>query len=109
MDSIPPNFNWPEPWKPLPFPDGLLGRVESVESELRSEVSQGHLLYRVDCKAVACNADDPNEFLFITARPNMPLAFVHLTWKAEREPNWPYTVGYPSWEAFQKAWESAED
>ena len=102
--ATPDNFDWPYPWAPLPFPQGWLGKVESVEAELQSEVCPDHPLYREKCKVVARNAEDPNEFLFVTSNPEMPLAFVHLTWKAERDPTWPYTVGYSGWDTFRQAW-----
>src|SRR5207244_3795352 len=97
---------WPEPWRSLPLPPGWIGRVESVEGELQAEVGERHPLYRVRCRAVAWNEADTNEFLFATANPAMPLAFVHLTWKTERDSTWPYTVGYPGWSAFRAAWEN---
>jgi hypothetical protein len=102
MVDVPDDFCWPQPWKPLP--SGWLGRVGSIEAELQSEVCEGHPLYRVACRVVAWNAEDTNEFLFVTDNPAMPLAFVHLTWKAERDPTWPYTVGYPCWDGFRSAW-----
>ena len=105
MAEVPAGFQWPAPWKPLPLPEGWLGLVRSAEAELQSEVCLGHLLYRVACRAVAFNADDVNEFLFTTDRPGAPIAFVHLTFKAENDPTWPYTVCYPGWEAFRVAWE----
>jgi hypothetical protein len=86
-----------------------LGQVESLEAELRAEVYPGHPLYRVECQAVAWNSADPNEFLFATAKREMPLAFVHLTWQPEHDPAWPYTVGYQGWEAFRLAWQAEED
>src|SRR5262245_47306269 len=103
MPKVPSDFSWPASWKPLPLPEGWLGSVGSAEAELQSEVCPGHLLYCVACKAVAFNADDLNEFLFITDNPAAPLAFVHLTFRSETDPEWPYTVGYSGWEAFRAA------
>lgn len=99
---------WPRPWKPLPLPSGWLGKVESVEAELRSEVCSGHLLHQVSCRAIGWNSEDPNEFLFETDSPEIPLAFVHQTWQTERDPNWPYTIGYSGREAFRSAWETED-
>lgn len=106
MADLPDHFCWPWPWKPLPLPSGWLGRVESIEAELQSEVCEAHPLYRVHYRAVAWNADDVNEFLFITDHNEMPLAFVHLTWQAERDPTWPFTVGYLGWSEFRMEWEA---
>jgi hypothetical protein len=73
------------------------------------EVVPGHPLYGANCRVVGFNAADPNEFLFSTDRAAVPLAFVHLTWQAERDPGWPYSIGYPSWEVFQAEWQASED
>lgn len=104
MAEIPSGFIWPASWKSLPLPSGWLGRVGSIEAELQSEVPPGHLLHRVACQVVAFNAEDPNEFLFASENIAAPVAFVHLTWKTESDPVWPFTVGYSGWEAFRAAW-----
>ncbi|MFN0019378.1 MAG: hypothetical protein ACKVP0_14025 [Pirellulaceae bacterium] len=44
----------------------------------------------------------------MTENPEMPIAFVHLTFRAEDDPAWPYTVGYNSWEEFQKSWNTPD-
>lgn len=107
MVEVPDDFDWPAGWRPLPLPDGWLGQAGSAEAELEREVSSGHPLFGMTCRAVGFHADDPNEFLFATDSPAAPLAFVHLTWKAERDPTWPYTISYPGWEAFRDAWRSS--
>ena len=60
------------------------------------------------CQAVAVNSHDPDEFLFITDLPDMQLASVHLTWKIEIDPTWPYTIGYRDWETFRMSCDSTE-
>lgn len=109
MIEVSTDFDWPAPWKPLPVPSGWLGLVESAEAELQSEVCERHPLYRVRCRVLAWNAEDTNEFLFATDAPDMPVAFVHLTWKRERDPTWPYTIGYSGLGAFYTAWSSDGD
>jgi hypothetical protein len=104
--DVPNDFLWPEPWKPLPLPEGWIGLLRSAEVELQSEVCVGHPLYGVPRQVVAFNADDVNEFLFATNNPAAPVAFVHLTYKAEIDPRWPYTVGYSGWDASRDAWEA---
>jgi hypothetical protein len=74
-----------------------------LEEELRREACPGHLLFGRECRAVAFNTEDPNEFVFLTSNPAMPLAWVHLTWQVETDPLWPYTVGYTTFEAFVEA------
>jgi hypothetical protein len=118
MTQAPPDdFVWPTPWEPI------LGEVACLEypklvaeafgeewpacslaSELQREVGPAHPLYQISCSAIARNCQDPNEFLFFTTHPAMPLAFVHLTWKKEELPNFPWVEGYESWDAFKKAW-----
>jgi hypothetical protein len=122
MLPVPPDgFQWPSPWEPLADPSAALemglcvnyllaeeeGVAPTMEAELEREVCEGHPLYRLPCKAVAWNKEDPNEFLFVTADPDKPVAFVHLTWQIESTPAFPYTVEYPSWEAFRAAWEDS--
>lgn len=79
---LPDSSAWPHPWVPVPRLTGT-GSADSREAELRREVSSGHPLYGLVCKAVAWNADDPDDVLFVTNDPTMPLAFVHLMWKGE--------------------------
>src|SRR5262249_12740200 len=105
---MPDGFEWPAGWKPLPLPDGWLGLAGPAEAELAREVGPGHPLHGTTCWALGVNGGDPNEFLFATGRPATPLAFVHLTWQAERDPGWPYTVCYPSWEAFRAEWQAQD-
>ena len=115
----PEDFRWPEPWRPVaeweaaneliatqPFaPDRT---SFTFEAELQHEVCPGHPLHRVECRAVARSCEHPDAFVFVTAHPLMPIAFVHLTWHVETDPSFPYTVGYPSWEAFRSAWTDAD-
>ncbi len=111
----PDHFFWPNPWRPLdeseasnevlvarPFAEEP--RAFTFEAELQREVCPGHPLHRIECRAVARSREHHDEFIFVTARPDMPVAFVHLTWTIESDPTFPYTVGYTSWEAFRAAW-----
>lgn len=115
----PDDFPWPEPWRPLdeseasneilaPQPFAEASKAFTFEAELQQEVCRGHPLYRIACRAVARNRDHHDEFLFVTARPDMPIARVHLTWAAESNPAFPYVEGYASWVAFRAAWAKPE-
>lgn len=97
--EIPKDFCWPDRWEPL-------GVGHTFETELQREVCPSHPLYQVECRAVARRKDDGDEILFTTARPDMPIAWVHLTWSVETDPDLPFAVGYESWEAFRVAWRS---
>lgn len=111
----PDGFSWPDPWHPLveseasnevlgPQPFAEDPKTFTFEAELQHEVCPSHPLYRVECRAVARSREHHDEFIFVTAHPGMPVAFVHLTWTIESNPTFPYTVGYPSWDAFRAAW-----
>jgi hypothetical protein len=94
------DYDWPGSWRPLadePF-------VPTLDAELQREVGPGHPLYRVACRAMGRNLEDDDEFVFATASPAMPVAFVHLTWQVERSPRYPYTMGFLSWEEFRWSW-----
>jgi hypothetical protein len=124
LTSTPADFHWPPPWQPLPdeydptFPQvrclvlGLASSGNSITAELQAELQRevcvGHLLHGRTCKAVAWSNDHSDEFLFVTDIPELPLAFVHLTWAVETHSKFPWTVGYESWEAFRSAWAEAE-
>jgi hypothetical protein len=121
-EPLPEGFDWPPMWRPLTDSTEAMALVEplanpfreeelpgTLEAELRREVCPAHPLHGVECRAVARNREDFNEFLFATARPDMPLAFVHLTWAVETTATFPYTIGYPSWEAFRAAWVADEE
>src|SRR5688572_24765770 len=69
MIEVPDDFLWPALWKPLPLPEGWLGLVRSAEAELQREVGPGHPLFGAACRDIAYNANDVNEFLFVTDSP----------------------------------------
>src|SRR5436190_24139685 len=105
--NLPDDFCWPASWRPLtnseasrevicPQPYVEDPRGFTFEAELQHELCPGHPLYRVECLAVARNGAHHDEFIFATANPNYPLAFVHLTWAVETTPKFPHTVGYPN-------------
>ncbi|HYT92621.1 MAG TPA: hypothetical protein VEL76_28150 [Gemmataceae bacterium] len=120
MFLMPPSgFEWPFPWVPIRDENEALQlpRMLSEEfgddppepflvDELRREVCPEHPLHGRSCLAVAQAKDDPNEFVFLTDNPAFPIAFVHLTWAVEKSPTFPYTLGYPSWDEFKRAWTS---
>ena len=118
LSGPPEDFRWPDPWRPIirteagteviaPQPFAPDPASFTLEAELQHEVGLDHPLHRVECRAVARSLDHPDEFLFVTAHPLFPIAFVHLTWAVEGNPAFPYTVGYSSWEAFRAAWTEA--
>ena len=117
MTSAPPDdFQWPARWEPIAseafgpaYPcfsfsePGEGPPPATISEELQREVCPGHPLYRVACRAVA-RCQNFNEFLLLTANPEMPLALVHLTWRREHRPTFPWFRGYKSGEEFKRAW-----
>jgi hypothetical protein len=111
----PDGFEWPAPWEPIAseafcsaypcFFTGTEGEPPptTISAEVQREACPGHPLYGVGCQAVA-KSRNFNEFLLLTTHPEMPLAFVHLTWRKEEQPTFPWVRGYESWEAFRQAW-----
>jgi hypothetical protein len=104
----PTRFRWPIPWRPLSDDAEALsfGRfinpnvATTVLGELRRETCDGHPLAGVACRPVAWNADGRKDFLFLTARPDMPVALVHFTWGVQKTPDWPFVIGYRGLEDF---------
>jgi len=115
MFSLPGDFRWLAPWSALDDdadPCALeCGQMQAdIESggtvgtglvaELRREMPAGHRLANCNlCVVGRCDVDH-NEFLFATDDPEIALACVHLTWRVETNPMWPYTYTYASAEAW---------
>lgn len=80
-------FQWPEPWGET----GLeMGRA--LEAELKCEVTLGHPLHGVSVSALA-RRDDCDDVLFaIIGSPSV--AVVHLSYRKETNPSWPYSQFY---------------
>ncbi len=116
MFTLPPDFEWMPPWEPIEDEsvvlDGrqlmadlgakMLGRVNpgtvanSLAAELRREMPAAHRLARCDLRAVGRCVEDADDILVTTDDASAPLAVVHMTWRIETDPAWPYTVIYHS-------------
>ena len=90
----PTELEWPEPWEPI-----VGERAENCTRELFRELPHGHVLHGVRCIAVGCGRQ-PDDILFQVQRSDAKFAFVHLTWSAETNPEWPFTVLFRSFEDF---------
>jgi hypothetical protein len=84
---------WPEPWYPL------LEGGEGLVMELQREIGSNHPLAGVRVVAIA-RRPDTDDVLFLLPEAGGRLAEVHLTWarRRERNPQWPHTVFFGSWE-----------
>ena len=89
--TAPTDFEWLEPWMPESDEDG------SLVEELRREICDRHILFGVDARAVGTRIDC-DDVLFVTDNPHKPIAVVHLTWKLETDPKWPFTSIFDSWQ-----------
>ena len=107
------NADWPDPWVSISDPTGPPIYSDAAKNsngalhlsvELHREICAQHPLHGCYCEAVAQSRDDADEYLFLTNHSELAIAFVHLTGQAESDPQWPYTVGYQTWEAFLAAW-----
>lgn len=116
---LPPDgFVWPAPWEPINnekerlffsgTPPEEIARHPPGHSwvvELKQEVCPGHVLHGGVYRALAWARNNFNEYVYVTSVPGYPIVFVHLTWRAEETfTTFPYTVGYPTWDAFLRAW-----
>ena len=107
MFELPDNFEWLSPWSPIGDESVALewGEIQSelesgqriadrLVAELQREMPAGHVLKNCQLAVVGkCDAD-PNEFLFTADSSTAALAMVHLTWRTEADPTWPYTDTY---------------
>jgi hypothetical protein len=95
---------WPRRWRPIAEASSLFPSPiypgESAFAELQREICEGHPLYGVHCVPVAYDASTIKEFLFATARPDMPLAVVHFTGRPESDPEWPFVIPFLTLDAF---------
>jgi hypothetical protein len=86
--------DWPEGWRPIDH-----AQKPQFEAELKRELAPAHLLHGVVASALG-RRDDRDDFLFVL--DDSRVAVVHLTWKAEKEPNWPKAWlfgGFDEWRA----------
>ena len=87
---------WLAPWEPVEESDADLA------DELAREVPGGHCLFGVAATLLAYNTAPHryDDFLFGVDLPHYKYALVHLTWAAERNPNYPSTILYRDWDHF---------
>jgi hypothetical protein len=91
--AAPADFVWLEPWEPVS------DSADILICELRRELAEEHVLFKVPVAAVARRTDS-DDVLFATIESSKPLAVVHLTWSGRSEPDplWPHTTLYDGWQ-----------
>ena len=88
----------PEGWFPVSDEE-----ARRFEAELVRELSPQHPLFRVsaECRARRKDRDD---FLFSLSGVSSSLAVVHLTWRPEKLPDFPWTTMFSSEDDFGNNW-----
>ena len=94
---IPGNSEMLTPWQILDDTPEMRGLVERLSAHLQSDIPPQHLLYGVKAIPVARRVDR-DDVLFHIDGGKMPLAVVHMTWRREKDPRWPKTEMYGSWQ-----------
>lgn len=74
--------------------------ARGLERELARELPPGHRLAGRAVRALARGPDDDD---VLYGLPDDALAVVHLTWRRETDPEWPWTAVYDSPAAFVAA------
>lgn len=96
--------HWPSPWQPitderaaLAFGRAMSGAVgSSIIGELHREICPSHPLFGVACRPLAYDSKVKKDFLFETDSTETPLVMVHFTWAVEKDPRWPFIIGFGS-------------
>jgi hypothetical protein len=83
------------------FPVDREGAV-ALDAELRREMPRYHQLHGRNVRAVARRLDQ-DDVLYHSEDDNS-IFLVHLTWRVERDPAWPWTVRYDSIRDFCERW-----
>jgi hypothetical protein len=87
----------PDGWYPVGKDD-----ARRFEAELASEVSSQHQLFGVSVECTA-RRKDRDDFLFSLVG-SASLAVVHLTWRPEKLPDFPWTTMFSSEGDFRTNW-----
>lgn len=82
-----PSIDWLEPWCAV----GEEGKA--LENELRRELSRKHVLRGKEFRAIGRRIDN-DDVLFEVLGDSPRYAVVHLTWRRERQAQWPWTMLY---------------
>ena len=94
---VPDNIRIEEPW--AAFADGPDGQASAtrIAERLKQDLPKGHVLSGLELKAVARRVDQ-DDVLFEVVGGDQPLAVVHISWRRETDPRWPWTTFYQSWD-----------
>ena len=90
----PSELDWPEGWRVLHYDN-----IPHVTRELGREVGRAHVLYNLPACALG-KKRQTDDYLFQVEAGDHNVALVHLTWKKEKDPAWPHTTLYESFQAW---------
>ena len=86
-----------KPWRIIADSSEVPNRANLLSARLESELPQEHVLHGLNVRAVATRIDR-DDVLFEVEGGHMPLAVVHMTWRKEKDPQYPHTKLFQSWE-----------
>lgn len=96
MNSSQPT-NWPEMWQPIDPVTAV-----QLQNELHRELSSQHPLFACRAEALA-RREDRDDVLFKIDGVIFEYAVVHLTWRPEACPEFPWTTFYVTMDDWQAA------
>ncbi|MBT8370436.1 MAG: hypothetical protein HKO68_10300 [Desulfobacterales bacterium] len=88
----PSELDWPEGWNALHYHD-----IPKTTRELNREICKEHVLYNIPACALGRKPHTDN-FLFQVEAGDYHFARVHITWNKKKDPNWPNTKLYASFQ-----------
>ncbi len=93
---IPEGLQLLKPWEVIRDTPQVQRRADRLSIELQREIPSTHVLFGTTATAIAHRIDQDDVLFELEGQ--MPLAVVHLTWSREKDPRWPKTTLFKSWE-----------
>ena len=88
----PSELDLPEGWSSLHYDD-----IPKITRELHREMCKEHVLYSAPACALG-RRSHTDDFLFQVDLGEHKFAWIHLTWHREKDPTWPMTKLYASFQ-----------
>jgi hypothetical protein len=80
---------------------------DTLVAELHRELPSGHTLFGHRVRAIA-RSGPQDDVLFESLEGNRDVFVVHLTWRPETDPTWPFTTRFDSINEFFRKWPREE-
>ena len=97
------NHTLPDDWVALSSEKRL-----TFTEELKNELCGSHGLFGKNLVAIA-RRESADDFLFIDEDNNNQCFIVHLTWRKETKPDWPWTTTFRDFSDFLENWKKHFD